>query len=100
MRVALTLIALCAATAVAAGAPRTPASDAQRVCRDRIEQVRQAEGLPKLGRDHAGANDPLLIAAVDKRLGGCSVMVMRNNLADVRPLPEAPGGPLRLQKIQ
>jgi hypothetical protein len=31
---------------------------------------------------------PLLIAAVDHRIDGCSVMVMRDDTSDVRTLPE------------
>ena len=47
-----------------------------------------------LQRDTAKPDEPLLIAAVDKRIDGCSVMVMRNNLADVRPLPSPDAAPL------
>jgi len=36
----------------------------------------------------ATRQDPLLIAAVDKRIGGCSVMVIRNDTSDFRSLPE------------
>ncbi|MBO0750226.1 MAG: hypothetical protein J2O44_07345 [Porphyrobacter sp.] len=66
------------------------------VCRDRIEQVREERGLPKLKREDTGSDKPLLIAAVDKRIGGCEVLVMRNNLSDIRPLPE-PAGPARMR---
>lgn len=61
--------------------------DSRRLCRDRIEQVRQDRGLPKLDRGNAAPDEPLLIAAVDMRLGNCSVMVMANNINDIRPLP-------------
>jgi hypothetical protein len=57
------------------------------VCRDRIQEVRREFGRPEL-RD-APAEDPLFIAAVDKRIGGCSVMVMRGDTSDLRPLPAA-----------
>ena len=56
-------------------------------CRDRIHEVRRELGKPALERD-ASPQEPLFIAAVDKRIGGCSVMVMRNDTSDVRPLPE------------
>jgi len=95
MRVVLPLVALFLATG--AGAP--PAVDGQAtppvlalegsraVCHDRIHEVRRELGKPALDR-HASPQEPLLIAAVDKRIGGCSVMVMRNDTSDVRPLPE------------
>jgi hypothetical protein len=100
MRTALPLIALVCATGAAADAPRTPSPEVrapaaslsaeQRVCRDRIEQVRAASGLPRLDRDNATPEDqPLLIAAVDKRIGGCSVMVMYHDMSDIRPIPRA-----------
>ena len=72
-------------------APRGEAPNAggREVCLDRIEQVRRESGQPALDRD-ASPEQPLFIAAVDKRIGGCAVMVMRNDTSDVRPLP-APG---------
>ena len=66
------------------------------VCRDRIDRAREERGLPKLRRDKAAPNEPLLIAAVDRRVGGCSVLVMRNNLSDIRPLPEFQDAPAQL----
>lgn len=73
------------------GSPgNSPAPD-QAVCRDRISQVREERGLPKLERRAATPDQPYLIAAVDKRIDGCSVMVMRNDTSDVRPLPRATG---------
>jgi hypothetical protein len=66
-------------------------ADRQTVCRDRIHMVRQERGLPTLQRDTASPDEPLFIAAVDRRIDGCSVMVMRNDLSDVRPLPEVSG---------
>ena len=61
----------------------TPAA----VCRDRIQEVRREIGKPALDLG-ASPQDPLFIAAVDKRIGGCSVIVMRNDTSDIRPLPE------------
>jgi hypothetical protein len=66
--------------------PLPAAPDA--VCRDRIIEAREERGLPELQRDTATPDEPLLIAAVDKRIDGCSVLVMRNNTSDIRPLPE------------
>src|SRR4051812_21420971 len=100
MRVALSLIAFSLATGAAADVPRAGPRDSQRVCRDRIEQVRAASGLPKLDRDNATDEKPLLIAAVDKRIGGCALMVRPNNRSDVRPLPPPAKGPVRLRKLQ
>ena len=103
MRVALSLAALLLATG-ATPPPEAPTPQirmvqpyngpSKQVCRDRIHEVREDLGLPRLERDTASPDEPLFIAAVDKRIGGCSVMVMRNNLADVRPLPAPDDGPL------
>ena len=101
-RVVLPIIALFIATG--ADVPQTvevrPAPDAAplmgpvlgaqgstSVCRDRNLYVRREVGKPALERD-ATVQDPLFIAAVDKRIGGCSVLVMRNDTSDFRPLPE------------
>lgn len=70
------------------------------VCRDRIEKAREERGLPKLRRDKASPNEPLFIAAVDRRIGGCSVLVMRDNLSDIRPLPEFSDAPARLTPLK
>ena len=96
-RVVIPMIALLVTTG--ADAPATvqvqPEPDARpvigaqgssAVCRDRIQEVRRELGRPALERD-ATPQDPLLIAAVDKRIGGCSVLVMRNDTSDIRPLP-------------
>ena len=103
MRIALSLIALTFATGATApqAVPPEPVpgaltarTDQKAACRDRIELVRQERGLPMLQRDTAKPDETLFIAAVDKRIDGCSVLVMRNNLADVRPLPAPNGEPL------
>jgi hypothetical protein len=112
MRIAVPLAALALTTGAAAETSSAPQAvppepvpgaliartDPTAVCRDRIELVRQERGLPSLQRDTATPDEPLLIAAVDRRIGGCSVMVMRDNLADIRPLPPGGGRP-RLQRI-
>ena len=99
MRVAVPLIALLLATSASAQqAPIQPMpgpitgrvlapDNPDAVCRDRIQEVRRELGQPPL--EQALREDPLFIAAVDKRVGGCSVMVMRNDTSDLRPLPEA-----------
>lgn len=66
-------------------------------CRDRIRQVRSERGLPRLERRTADPESPLFIAAVDQRLEGCSVLVMRHDTSDIRPLPEVEDSPPRLQ---
>lgn len=67
------------------------------VCRDRISKARVENGLPPLGEDNsASPDDPHLIYALDRRQDGCSVMVMKGNPDDIRPLPSAPDGPIRL----
>lgn len=65
-------------------------------CRDKIRRVREENGQPALRRETADPEEPLLIAAVDHRIDGCSVMVMRHDTSDVRPLPEVPEGPVRM----
>jgi hypothetical protein len=115
MRVVLPLIALLLATGAASPPPalapqqpearpsirelQAPPGPGERVCRDRIQQVRDERGLPKLDRQNPTPDDGLLIAAVDQRIDGCSVMVMRNDTSDIRPLPVTPPGPPRLQRI-
>jgi hypothetical protein len=70
------------------------------VCRDRIDKAREELGLPKLSHDTAKPPEPLFIAAVDKRVGGCSVMVMRDNLSDIRPLPQFQDAPAQLVPLK
>jgi len=111
MRSALPLIALMLATGAAAqqSGPSAPVPEARdrliisiplpdrptnaAACTDRIHEVREERGLPRLERGTATPDEPLLIAAVDHRIDGCSVMVMRYDTRDVRPLPteERPG---------
>ena len=63
----------------------------ERVCRDRIQAIRDERGLPSLDRGTASPDEPLLIAAVDQRNGGCSVRVRRNDTSDIRPVPTEEG---------
>ncbi len=114
MRFILPLIALALATGAAAEpVQQAPApgivipapnaqlaqSDGRVPCRDTIQTVREERGLPVLQRQAVSPDEPLLIAAVDHRINGCSVMVMRNDTSDVRPLPSLTEGPPRLQPI-
>ena len=102
MRFILTILA---PLAIAATAPVHPPSEVttpegagfRENCRDRIELVREERGLPKLERDSASPDEALLIAAVDKRVDGCAVMVMRHDTSDIRPLPEFKEGPAQLR---
>ena len=113
MRAAFPLITLTLATAAAAEPPapqrviipmplqalsQPPQAPGSRVpCRDTIHEVREARGLP----GEAAAPEPgQLIAAVDHRINGCSVMVMRDDTSDVRPLPAMPDGSPHLQRIR
>ena len=82
---------------IVAPAPNSPLAPPEgRVpCRDTIHAVREERGLPQLRRESASPDEPLLIAAVDHRIGGCSVMLMHGNTSDVRPLP-MPDGDARL----
>ena len=68
-------------------------------CRDRIQQVRDASGQPKLDKTPATAGEGYLINAVDMRVDGCAVMQMKGNVNDLRPLPVTEG-PARLQPAQ
>ena len=107
MRTVMPLIALFLTTAAAPQTvPVAPAPGAglapppsTAVCRDRIQEVRDERGLPQLERGTASPAEPLFIAAVDKRIDGCSVLVMRNNTSDIRPLPAPEDRAPLLQQI-
>ena len=79
-------------------APRVESGET--VCRDRIHTVREERGLPALDREAADADEPLLIAAVDHRIDGCSVMVMKYDSRDVRPIPKPDESAPLLRRIQ
>lgn len=64
-----------------------PPGPGETICRDRIHTVRQERGLPELKSEKADPDEPYFIAAVDHRIDGCSVMVMRSDTSDVRPIP-------------
>jgi hypothetical protein len=64
-------------------------------CGDTVTQAREHDGKPPLlEREPASPDKPHLIYAVDKRLDGCAVMVMKGDLTDMRPIPKAAEGPL------
>ena len=74
--------------------------DGETVCRDRTHTVREERGLPALDRETADPDEPLLIAAVDHRIGECSVMVMKHDTRDVRPIPKPDERAPLLRRIQ
>ena len=57
-------------------------------CRDRIEKARAEAGQLKLEREPASPDKPLMIYAVDRKEYGCSVLVMKGDVDDIRPIPE------------
>lgn len=59
-------------------------------CRDRIHRAREASGQPQLDQNPATPDSPPIIWAVDRRVEGCSVMVVKGNPDDIRPLPAPP----------
>jgi hypothetical protein len=86
MNLAIPLLAAAAASAI----PATPAHSSERraACRDTITQVREQSGLPKLERGVSRPGKGLLIAAVDKRIDDCRVLVMARDTRDIRREPE------------
>ena len=110
MRIALPLVALVLTTG-AAPAPEPawpilptptlqgPPGPGEAVCRDTIHEIREGRGLPELEDKEISADEPLFIAAVDTRIDGCSMLVMRSDTSDVRSLPAMPEGPPRVQRI-
>ena len=77
-----------------------PVEAGEAVCRDRIHTVREERGLPAIEREIADPEEPLLIAAVDHRIDGCSVMVMKYDSRDVRPIPKPDESAPLLHRIQ
>jgi hypothetical protein len=92
----LILLPLFAAALAAPALPSASASDRER-CADRLTQVRDAAGQPRLDRSPAAPGEGYLIAAVDKRIDGCAVMQMHRRIDDLRPVPEPRLGPVRLE---
>lgn len=63
---------------------------AEKVCANRIETVRAERGLPRLEREAASPQEPLFFTALDHRIDGCGVLVMRVDTSDIRPVPPIP----------
>ena len=96
MRLILLPIVLLASL-VATAPPDQAGAPQSRNCEQRIQQVRDVSSQPALNKIPAVPGQGFFIAAVDKRVDGCPVMQMQNNINDLRPLPEPPEGPARLQ---
>ena len=79
---------------------QVPAEPGEAVCRDRIHTVREERALPTIKRETVDPDAPLLIAAVDHRIDGCSVMVMRHDTRDVRPIPKPDERAPLLRRLQ
>ena len=56
-------------------------------CQKAIEQARGEPVEPELERGPATGDDGVMIAAVDKRIDGCPVLVMYHDKSDLRPAP-------------
>lgn len=71
---------------------QTPPTEGQ--CRDRITKARAASGKENLpAAEPASPDKPYHIHAVDQRIPGCAVMVMKGDAKDIRPLPIPAEGP-------
>ena len=90
---ALVFAPLAAAAVVAAApapAPSLPANHPG--CAEAIRQVRESNGLPALDKQAARPGEGMLIAAVDKRIDKCRVLVMARDTRDIRPEPAPADG--------
>lgn len=74
-------------TVVTDGQANREISGEKTICQDRVHQAESDDSGVTLNRGTASADQPPLIAAVDYRLNGCSMMMMHNNTADLRPIP-------------
>ena len=75
--------------ALSSAADQTLAEKKQQ-CRERIAMLRHARGLPPLAepdKDRA-AREPLLIAAVDRQIEDCPVLLMYRDQDDIRAVPQ------------
>lgn len=70
------------------------------ICKDRIHTARAERGLPLLNDSKSPAEKGLLIAAVDHRLDGCSVLVMKKDTTDIRPIPDLDTSTIKLIPLQ
>lgn len=92
----LPLLAAASVSASAVFSPPDPAPRSAQDCADRITEVRDAAGQPRLDRTPGRPGEGYLIAAVDKRIDGCAVMQMHRRVDDLRPVPQPTAGPARL----
>lgn len=83
-------------TPAAAPAPRASGVELARPnpdsCQSAIRQVREGNGLPALDRGPARPGQGMMIAAVDKRIDDCRVLVMARDHRDIRPEPAPADG--------
>ncbi|RJY08498.1 hypothetical protein D6201_03205 [Aurantiacibacter aquimixticola] len=68
-------------------------ADPDIICRDTIQQVREARDLPELEREPADPNEAILFKALAHRIDGCDVLLVGNG--DIRPIPAPAEGPVR-----
>lgn len=66
-------------------------------CKEQISRARADAGQPEIESEPADPEDPLLIAAVDQKIAGCSVLVMKHDTSDIRPIPEPAKGPVSIE---
>lgn len=88
----LALLPLAAAAAAALATPLPDPRSPAPACADTIRQVRESAGLPALDKGNARPGQALLIAAVDKRIDHCRVLVMARDSRDIRPEPAPADG--------
>ena len=67
---------------------RATSAQSERHCGDAVSDVREDRGLPRLDRRTASPEEPLFYAAVDHRVDGCTVLVMKDPEDGIRPVPE------------
>ena len=90
---ALVFVPLVAAAVVAAAPAPVPTLPSNAPgCAEAIRQVREGNGLPALDKQAARRGEGLLIAAVDKRIDSCRVLVMARDTRDIRPEPAPADG--------
>jgi len=63
-------------------------SPSEAECRDRIQKIRKEAGQPALESTPVSVERPQLLYAVHREEYGCSMMVMKGDIEDVRPLPK------------
>ena len=61
-------------------------------CRQKIQHIREQTGKPKLEREPASPDKPVLMYAVDRKIDDCSVIVPVSDPSDFKQAPE-PGPP-------